>query len=156
MVCTLHGSRSRVFSKHHVVHFPSVTFCANHFTSGVLCGRVTIACSSTTQRLDCPCGTDPRSWLVELMLTSIFRSHHTREAWRMWRGQVCAVDFCEWLWMNCLFKGLKRRNENNLSSKILFVLFLSLYKVVNKEETEIVIATEENQDEEPTKAKKRK
>lgn len=58
--------------------------------------------------------------------------------------------------MNCLFKGLKRRNENNLSSKILFVLFLSLYKVVNKEETEIVIATEENQDEEPTKAKKRK
>lgn len=38
----------------------------------------------------------------------------------------------------------------------IYLLMCVLYIVVNKEEPELAIATEENQDEEPTKAKKRK
>lgn len=39
---------------------------------------------------------------------------------------------------------------------VLFILCVYLYTGVMKEEPELSIATEENQDEEPTKAKKRK
>ena len=59
-----------------------------HFVPGVWFGRVMIACSSTTQQRGCPCGTGPRSWWVELMLTNTSRSRHTREAWRTARRQV--------------------------------------------------------------------
>lgn len=39
---------------------------------------------------------------------------------------------------------------------VIFILYPCSYAGVNKEEPELAIATEENQDEEPTKAKKRK
>lgn len=58
------------------------------FLLGVWYGRVMIACSSTTRQRGCPCGTGPRSWLVELMLTNTSRSLHTREDWRTARRQV--------------------------------------------------------------------
>lgn len=66
----------------------STCVCVFQFIPGVWYGRVTIACSSTTQQHGCPCGTGPRSWWVELMLTSTSKSRHTREAWRTARRQV--------------------------------------------------------------------
>lgn len=63
------------------------------FLLGAWFGRVMIACSSTTRQRGCRCGTGPRSWLVELMLTNTSRSLRTREDWRTARRQVWTNTF---------------------------------------------------------------
>lgn len=47
-------------------------------------------------------------------------------------------------------------NTVHYSVCIDYLVYVRLYAGINKEEPELAIATEENQDEEPTKAKKRK
>lgn len=78
----------------HLLHCFSSHHCMSvciYFLLGVWYGRVMTVFFSTTQQRGCPCGTDLKSWLVELMLTNTSRSLHTREDWRMARRQV---------WMN--------------------------------------------------------
>lgn len=109
--------------------------------SGVSYGREMIAFFFTTQRHDCPCGTGPTSWSAALTSTNTFRSPRTRKAQRITRRRVRTSILLD-------------TERNTFDCFIYGACFVCA--VVNKEVPEISIATEDNQDEEPTKAKKRK